>query len=73
MSNEQPTTLITEKPGEESHLARVSVRAWAFLILIITVCGMSVAGIKVEEPLYTLVGMAAGLYFGQKINTTQIR
>lgn len=68
MSNETQS-IITEKPGEESHLARVSVRAWAFLILIITVCGMSVAGIKVEEPLYTLVGMAAGLYFGQKINT----
>lgn len=60
--------VFTEKPGEESHIVRVSVRAWAFLILIITVCGMSITGIKVEEPLYTLVGMAAGLYFGQKVS-----
>lgn len=66
MSNDPTTSLITEKSGGESHLARVSVRAWAFLLLIITVCGMSIMGIKVEEPLYTLVGMAAGLYFGQK-------
>jgi len=67
MSNEP----ITEKASGESQLIRVSVRAWAFLLLIGTVCGMSILGVKVEEPLYTLVGMAAGLYFGQKTQTNR--
>ena len=44
----------------------VSVRAGLATLLTITVCYMSVAGLEIKEPLYTLVGLAIGLYFGQK-------
>lgn len=56
------------KPLEEapnSSLMNVSVRGWLAIALVLTVCGMQAQGIKVEEPLYSLVLMAAGIYFGQ--------
>lgn len=36
------------------------------MITVVTVCAMQVAGLKVEEPLYSLVLMVAGFYLGQK-------
>lgn len=64
MSNEnQPQET---KSSTESELLGVSVRAWTLLILVTTVCTMSVIGTEVKEPLYTLVGLAVGFYFGQK-------
>lgn len=64
MSNEnQPQET---KSSTESELLGVSIRAWTLLILVTTVCVMSVIGIEVKEPLYTLVGLAVGFYFGQK-------
>jgi len=33
---------------------------------IATVCAMQAGGLKVEEPLYSLVLMVAGFYLGQK-------
>lgn len=50
----------------ESEIAGVSIRAWALVTLVLTVCIMSVMQIEVKEPLYTLVGSAIGFYFGQK-------
>jgi hypothetical protein len=55
-----------ENEKNESQMGSVSVRAWIAVLLVITVCCMSAGGLKVEEPLYTLVGMALGWYFGQK-------
>lgn len=63
MSNESQQQA---KSATESELLGVSIRAWTLLILVITVCIMSVIGIEVREPLYTLVGLAVGFYFGQK-------
>ena len=65
---EPETNNAVEPVGEpaESKAFSVSVRAWLAIMLVATVCGMSVAGKVVEEPLYTLVGMALGWYYGQK-------
>lgn len=65
------TQLITKdepdaKPlSDQSHFFSVSLRGLLTLTVVWTVCGMSVAGLKIEEPLYTLVGLCVGYYFGQ--------
>ena len=57
---------VTESEGPPSAILHVSVRAWLALGLCGTVCWMSVMGIKVDEPLYTLAIAAASFYLGQK-------
>ncbi len=52
--------------NDESKAFGVSIRGWLTLMLALTVCLMSALEMTVEEPLYTLVGMAMGWYFGQK-------
>lgn len=49
----------------DSKIFDVSVRSLLTLLVVATVCLMSVWGLKIEEPLYTLVGMIVGYYFGQ--------
>lgn len=62
-------TTITTKPKEarlkESSIFGVSLRGLIALVVIATVCVMSVAGVLVQEPLYTLAGMIVAFYFGQ--------
>ena len=50
----------------ESKLGGVSVRGWLAAVIICTVCGMSFCGMKVQEPLYSLVLVISAYYFGQK-------
>jgi hypothetical protein len=52
--------------NDESKAFGVSIRGWLTLLLTITVCLMSAFDMTVQEPIYTLVGMAMGWYFGQK-------
>lgn len=52
--------------SDESKFLGVSIRGWLALLLVVTVCGMSAASRKVEEPLYTLVMVAVSFYLGQK-------
>lgn len=54
------------KDAEQSSLGNVSIRGWIAISLTATTCGMSIAGMTVEEPLYSLVLLAIGFYFGQK-------
>lgn len=64
-----------EAPGE-SVLGSISVRAWLALIIVLTVCTMSMIGaiavmrrgeeITISEPLYSMAMLALGFYFGQK-------
>lgn len=54
----------------DSKILGVSLRGWLAAVLILTVCGMSVASIPITEPLYTLATVAAGVYFGQKKTET---
>lgn len=56
----------SQKPTE-SHLFNMSVRAWIALMVVGTVCYMSIAQIIVKEPLYTLAGLIVGFFFGQAI------
>ena len=60
------SAITEQETGEQSHILRISVRAWVCVLLTLTVCIMSALQVKVEEPLYTLVGTAIGWYFGQK-------
>lgn len=71
MSNEDQQPATNPSTSEESTLFNVSIRAWTLLMLVTTVCIMSVVGIEVKEPLYTLVGLAVGFYFGQKTKGTK--
>jgi len=44
---------------------RMSLRGFIALLIVFTVCVMSSFGNKIEEPLYTLVGMVIGYYYAQ--------
>lgn len=57
-------TQFLKKP-DGSHIFNLSLRGWICIMLVATVCFMSVSDIAVKEPLYTLVGMAMGYYFAQ--------
>lgn len=50
----------------DSELFGVSIRGWLTVVVVSTVCAMQACGLKVEEPLYSLVLMASGFYLGQK-------
>lgn len=52
--------------GDESHFFSLSIRSLIVLELVTVVALMSFEQIEVKEPLYTLVGLAVGYYFGQK-------
>ena len=55
------------KPSGSHHslLFGVSIRAWIAVLVIGTVCFMSIREISIKEPLYTLAGLVVGFYFGQ--------
>lgn len=52
------------KPKSDRALG-MSLRGIIALFVILTVCLMSVGGVKIEEPLYTLAGMIVAFYYGQ--------
>lgn len=67
-------TSVLAKPAKdaklkESSIFGVSLRGLIALVVISTVCVMSVAVIEVKEPLYTLAGLIVGFYFGQNQKT----
>lgn len=53
----------------ESRIGGLSVRAIIVSLVVVTVCVMSVMAKEVKEPLYTLVGLTVGYYFGQNMKT----
>jgi hypothetical protein len=56
----------TDPKRDQSHICSLSVRALITLLVTITVCVMAFQNKKVEEPLYTVVGLCLGFYFGQR-------
>lgn len=56
--------------NDESKIFGISVRAFLVTILVFTVCFMSLAAMKIAEPLYSAFMLALGFYFGQKTGTT---
>ena len=57
--------------GQNSQVYAISVRAWLAILITITICGLAVLGIKVEEPLYTLSVMVLSFYFGKSTATNK--
>lgn len=51
--------------NDHSTIFGVSIRGWISVIVVLTVCAMSMGKIDVKEPLYTLAGLIIGFYFGQ--------
>jgi len=67
-NDEKPMELLKEHiSNDHSEIFGVSLRGWVSLILIVTVCAMSIMNIKVEEPLYSLVLTISSFYFGHQI------
>ena len=73
MSNPSDTTFVMpelklkeELIRSESRAFNVSVRAWLALIVIGTVCFMSVTGREIKEPLYTLCVTVVSFYYAQR-------
>ena len=56
----------TTKTTDHSRIWGVSLRGWVTLIIVYTVCLMSLFQMDVKEPLYTLAGMVIGYYFAQE-------
>jgi len=67
------TPPATENPmgQDNSAIFGVSLRGWIALLVVATVCGMSIANIIVVEPLYTLAGLVVGFYYGHQQGLTQ--
>lgn len=59
------TEQITKPATPDSKIFNVSLRGLIALLVILTVCIMSLLVIEVKEPLYTLAGLVIGFYFGQ--------
>lgn len=66
--NTQPIDNSTKTTN--SQLLSVSVRGWITLLVVFTVCLMSVMKIEIKEPLYTMTGMIIAFYFGQNKSGT---
>lgn len=51
---------------DKAHLiGGVSIKGIIAVLVILAVCVMSVMKAEIKEPLYTLVGLIVGTYFGQ--------
>jgi len=50
----------------ESSIFGVSGRGWLALLMILTMCVMSIIGREIADPLRSAVLLTIGFYFGQK-------
>lgn len=80
MSTEQslkelPTADLPETEDTHEHIEdtaittrhlHVSLRGVLATLVVLTVCFMSLYGLEVKEPLYTLSAMTVGWYFGRQ-------
>lgn len=65
--NAKNELIVDENVNGDSHFVKISVRAWIALILVLATCTMSIMAKEIKEPLYSLVTLAVGFYFGQKL------
>jgi hypothetical protein len=57
---------INPEPTEDnSKIGGVTLRGWIAVLVILTICSMSIMNIDIKEPLYTLGGLIVGFYYGQ--------
>jgi hypothetical protein len=60
------TATVSGPPkSHESHIMSLSARSLIAIIVVVTVCYMSIRTTEVKEPLYTLAGLVVGFFFGQ--------
>ena len=52
---------------DDSKVLGVSLRGWLALLMVATTCLMSYYAKEIKEPLYSLVLLSVGFYFGQKL------
>ena len=57
--------ISTEPIGDTSKIIGVSIRGWLVVIMVLTMCGMSVFMLEIKEPLYSSILLGLGFYFGQ--------
>jgi hypothetical protein len=62
--------LVTEGDTPPSSILYVSVRGWAALLLVGTVCAMQFMGMEVSEPLNNMSMVAIGFLFA-RVGTTK--
>lgn len=55
--------------NDESKIFGVSVRAFIAIIVVFTLCYMTLEQLKIVEPFYTICTFVIGFFFGQKANT----
>lgn len=55
--------------SQESKILGITVRGVIALIVILTVCSMSIMKIPIVEPLYTLVISVSSFYLGSRVGT----
>lgn len=70
MEDNIPPNIVsdTEEPQKDnSRLFGISLRGCVALILVLTVCAMSVMQIVVSEPLYSLSLTISSFYFGHQV------
>ena len=67
---ELPQSVKPESAETQHHSIAfgISIRGWIAMIVIGTVCFMSIRETTIKEPLYTLAGLVVGFYFGQNPN-----
>ena len=51
----------------ESKLFGVSVRGWLAVMVVFTICVMSMMQLAIPDPLANMGSMALGFYLGQKL------
>jgi hypothetical protein len=67
MTAEKNETSEQPPAATESSVIGVSVRGWVTLLIVGTVCAMSLLAMAVDEPLRGGFIFCIGFYFGQKI------
>jgi hypothetical protein len=62
----QPQDDNVTTPQGDSRAFGVTIHGWIAIIVIFSVCEMSIMRIPITEPLYTIAAMVVAFYFGQK-------
>jgi hypothetical protein len=63
--DEETQIIRRDREHQTSQIGGISLRGIITLLIVLTVCVMSVSALEVREPLYTLAGMVIGYYFAQ--------
>lgn len=60
-----PVALVTEAENPPSSVFHISIRGWAAIMLVGTICWMSVMQMEIREPLNNMGMVAIGFLFAR--------